>query len=415
MNRFLASWSLAGLLVLLLVGPSRAQQTPPPAQPTQPPAGAGGNRGTTGQQSTENQQQTRQTSEMPLYVEGRVLTDAGQPAAEPVSIKLTCGMRTLQVIRADLKGYFRFALGAGAQANADLSAADEAPMASITSGINIPGGYSGFGYGDGSSLTGCEIRISVPGYLPLMGTITDPASLGTIDVGILELRRIAVATGASVSATSLLAPGNARKEFDQGVKDIRSNRLPQATQHLERAVGAYDKYAAAWNELGKLYSADHQMEKARQSYEKAIAADAKYAPPYVGLAALQVQDQNYEGAAENVGKAAELDPTILMGVAGYVQAVANFRLNRLDAAVEGALAAEKGPHQSFPQLHALLADIYLRRQDSPTAAAQIRAYLKEAPQGSFAAELKQRLEQIEKSAASTGSTSGPSARPQVAP
>jgi len=38
----------------------------------------------------------------------------------------------------------------------------------------------------------------------------------------------------------------------------------------------------------------------------------------------------------------------------------------------------------------------------------MRAYLKEAPQGEFAVETKQRLEQIEKSAADVGVTPVPS-------
>lgn len=410
---FLARVGVVGLLVLLAQCPSwgQAPGAPPPAPPpSQPAGGAGGTRGGSGQQPAEAQPQNRQM-QMPVYVEGRVLTETGQPATELVTVKLSCGMRTVQVVRADLKGYFQFALGAGTQANQDFSAADEAPMSSIITGVNVPGGYSGFGYGDGSSLTGCEMRISVPGYLPVMNTITDPASLGTIDVGILELRRTTVMSGAAVSATSLLVPNSAKKEFEQGAKDLRSNRLPQATQHLERAVGAYDRYAAAWSELGRAYAANHQMEKARYAYEKAIAADSKYAPPYVGLAASKLQDQDYQGAVETVDKAVALDPSILVGVAGYIQAVANFKLNRLDAAEQSALAAEKGPHQNTPQLHAILADLYLRKQDSANAAAHIRAYLNEAPQGSFAAELRKSLEEIEKSAANTGSASRPSARP----
>jgi tetratricopeptide (TPR) repeat protein len=207
-----------------------------------------------------------------------------------------------------------------------------------------------------------------------------------------------------------LAPSNARKEFDQAVKDLRGNKVPQATQHLERAVGAYDKYAAAWHELGRAYGAAGQTEKARLAYEKSVAADSKYAPPYVGLAAMDLQDQNYEAAADKITQAAELDPTILMGVAGYVQAVANFRLNRLQAAEQGALAAEKGPHQNTPQLHALLADIYLRTGNDFAAAAQIRAYLKEAPQGPLVAELREHLQRIEKSGAG-----GSPGQPRVAP
>ena len=102
-------------------------------------------------------------------------------------------------------------------------------------------------------------------------------ALGTIDIGVLELRRVGTAPAGSVSATSLLVPNNARKEYEQGVKDLRDNRLPQATQHLERAVGAYDKYAAAWTELGRAYAANREMGKAHRAFEKAIAADPKYA------------------------------------------------------------------------------------------------------------------------------------------
>jgi hypothetical protein len=407
MKRSLSFFALAGLLASLAVCPARAQQTPPSSPPSSQPGAAGGGNRTSGPPTVGRPQQ--QQVRMPLYVEGRVLGENGQPVTETVPLKLSCGMRTLQVIRTDIRGYFQFALGMGARANADFNAAEEAPMSSIASGINVPGGYSGFGTGD--SLTGCELSISVPGYLPVMRTITDVASLGIIDVGVVQLRRTGGAAGAAVSATSLLAPSDARKEYEQGMKDLRSNRVPQATKHLERAVATYDNYAAAWNELGRIYAADRQITKARQSYDKAIAADSRFAPPYVGMAAVVLEDQDYEGALGYVGKAAELDPNILMSVAGYIQAVANFRLNRLDAAVEGALAAEKGPHANIPQLHALLADIYMRKQDSANAAAHIRAYLKEAPQGPFAAPLRKSLDNIEKSAANAGNNPDSTARP----
>ena len=178
--------------------------------------------------------------------------------------------------------------------------------------------------------------------------------------------------------------------------------------HRERQhpSARHDKYAAAWHELGHAYAADNQIAKARQSFEKAIAADSKYAPPYVSLAALKVEDQDYDGAFESIRQAVELDPNILVGFAGYIQAIANFRLNRLEAAEQSLLAAEKGPHQSTPQLHAMLADLYMRKQDLVNAAAQIRTYLKEAPQGSFAAELKKNLDMIEKSAGTPVGTEG---------
>jgi tetratricopeptide (TPR) repeat protein len=138
-----------------------------------------------------------------------------------------------------------------------------------------------------------------------------------------------------------------------------------------------------------------ETEKARGAFEKAIAADAQYIPPYLSLAALHLQSQQYEKAVETAGKALELDPSI--GYASFIQAVGNFNLNRLDAAEKGAREAEKGPHENMAQLHALLADIYVQKQDYTNAATQMRAYLKESPQGQFAGQMRKDLEQIEKS------------------
>jgi len=116
-----------------------------------------------------------------------------------------------------------------------------------------------------------------------------------------------------------------------------------------------ETYAAAWYELGTIYSTNQETDKAHQAFEKAITADPKYIPPYVSLSALELKNQEYEDAVDTAGKALELDPTI--GVAHFISAVGNFNLNRLDAAEKSAREVEKRPHQTFPQLHVLLADI----------------------------------------------------------
>jgi len=365
---------------------------------------------TPGQQPGLNQPQWQN----PLYVNGRVLMDTGQPVPEPVSVGLDCGMRSLQVIRTDLKGYFRFTLGAGPQGNIDFSASNDASMSPAGIDMSSPGGgYRGFG-GSERSLTGCELRVSVPGYQPLYKDITDRGDLTGIDVGTLRLTRIAAVVGSSISVTSLLVPNSARKEFENGEKEARSNHLESATRHLEKAVAEYDKFAAAWNELGNVYAINREFEKSRQAFEKAIAADPKYIRPYVGLADLELQNQEFEPAVEAAGKALELDPSI--GVASFIQAVGHFKLNRLDAAEKSAQEAEKGPHQNMPELHALLADIFLQKQDYSNAAAQMRAYLKEFPQGKFAGEMQKTLQQLEKSAATADGKSDPSpAQPPTAP
>ena len=406
MNRIEYSLLLGGLLLMFC--PSWAQRSAPPASP-QPPSQPGAlGPSSTGPQVSPGQPRG------PHYVDGRVLLDTGQPAREPVSVELNCGTSPLQVIHTDLKGYFRFTLGEGVQSNTDFSASNgDTSMASLSRGVNGSGGLGGFS-ASGTSLTGCELQVSVAGYRPLIKTIAPDASeLGMIEVGTMQLTRIAGVQGAAISATSLLVPGRARKEFEKGDKEARSNHLKSATQHLEKAVAEYDNYAAAWNELGEIYSTNQETDKAHQAFDKAITADPQYIPPYVSLSALELRNQEYQDAVDTAGRAVELDPTI--AIAHFIRAVGNFNLNQLDAAEKSAREVEKRPHQNIPQLHVLLADILLQKQDYSKAAVEMRAYLTEYPGGQLASEMQKKLDQIEKLAASAGSKSEPLPVPPTPP
>jgi tetratricopeptide (TPR) repeat protein len=398
MNRLLVPSSAALALALLVVSPSWAQKTQQPSQPAQPSASV------PNPNATSNMPGSREVTG-PLYVNGRVLMETGQPVPEPVSVALDCGMRTVQAIHTDAKGYFQFALGAGPQSNVDLSASDD-----TSPGM---GGMAGMGGAFGSAMMGCELRVDVSGYEPVTRTITAPPDIGGIDAGTLLLRRRNGVEGSSISVTSLQVPEKARKEFEQGQKDEHSNHLPSAEQHMLKAVGVYDKYAAAWNELGKIQASNRELDKARDSFTKAINADPHYIPPYLSFAALDLQTDQYDDAEEKAAKVLELDPTI--GFASFVQGAADVKLNKLDEAEKAAKDAENEPHQAFPQVHLLLAELFEQKEDYSNAATQLRAYLKEAPKGTLAAQAKKNLDEIEKQA-SAATTPGPGAeQPQSAP
>jgi tetratricopeptide (TPR) repeat protein len=405
-----SAYSLLPSILLLVVCPSWGQRSGAPASPS-PSSQPGG----LGSAPTGSQPVSAGQPRGPHYLDGRILLDTGQPAREPVSVELNCGTNSLQVIHSDLKGYFRFTFGEGVQSNADYSASNsDTLMSSVSRGVNFPGGLGGFS-ASGASLTGCELQVSVPGYHPLTKIISPDANeLGMIDVGTLLLTRIAGVEGSAISATSLYVPGRARKEFEKGDKEAHSNHLKSATQHLEKAVAEYESYAAAWYALGTIYSTNQETDKAHQAFEKAIIADPKYVPPYVSLSALELRNQEYEDAVDTAGKALELDPTIV--IAHFIRAVGNFNLNRLDAAEKSAREVEKRPHQNFPQLRVLLADILLQKQDYSKAAEEMRAYLREFPDGQLASEMEKKLDQIEKLSASDISKSELlPAQPQAAP
>jgi hypothetical protein len=117
--------------------------------------------------------------------------------------------------------------------------------------------------------------------------ITQQAMLGTVDIGVVILKPVATAEAATISITTLQAPDAARKEFEKGTQGHQSKPQSIRAQHMEKAVAQYDRFAAAWFELGKLYTASNPG-KARHAFEKAIAADDHFVDSYTRLGALQL-------------------------------------------------------------------------------------------------------------------------------
>ena len=352
-------------------------------------SGSRGPTGSTGGSTQPPRQPTRPMDQPrgPMFVSGRVLLETGKPVPEPVTVELNCGLRPLQVIHTDLGGYFTFSLGTGMQSNFDFSAANESPTSfGGGSRANSPQGFAG-------SLRGCELRLSVAGFHPINHIIAQHMDLGRVEVGTLRLQRLANVSGSAISVSSLLVPDEARKEFERAIKDLQGKKTKSAREHLGKAIAKHDQYAAAWYQLGRIELSDGERDKASQAFERAIGIDPQYVPPYMDLAILQVQEQQWQAAVQTTGKALAMDSSL--GYASFLQAIGNFNLNEFDAAEESARTAEKMPHENIPQVHALLADILLRREEYVDAVAEMRKYLEEAPEGQFAEQMKKNLAQLE--------------------
>ncbi|MGH9685648.1 MAG: hypothetical protein ACRD5K_00965 [Candidatus Acidiferrales bacterium] len=384
MNQLARWFCIAASFAFLMARPSWAQKTePPPSQsPGAPPS------------AQSSIRPSVSDSRGPSFVYGSIITENGLAVPNSVAVKLSCGDQLVQAIHPDLNGNFQFDLQGGEHANADMNPAVNTSVQRDIIPLDSPAASVGPG-GSGPPLAECELEVSAPGYRPLSKIIlVRIEQIGGVDAGALILTPTSGAPGSAVSANSLRAPKNARKEFQKGLNDIRHNKSQSAIQHLEKAVAEYDSYAAAWDDLGRLYAGKHENHKARQAFSKAIASDSEYLPPYVSLADLQLQDGQFQDAADTAGKALAIAPGLIP--ASFIEAAADFRLHRLDAAEGAARFVEGAPQQKIPQVHVLLADILLQRDDYSSAVEEMRAYLKEAPQGEFAANAKKSLEQIER-------------------
>lgn len=377
------AYSLIAFLLVVSAAPAMAQSGGGGSSTPSPPPSTG-----TSTTPRSSRQTPRPGDQMrgPTFISGRILSDLGRPMSEPVSVELNCGMRPVQVIHSDLSGYFTFNLSSGAQSNMDFSASNESPMSFTSAAANLPNRY-------GNPLAGCELRLSVAGFRPKTVPLMQASDMGKHEVGNIMLERIGTMKGSAVSVTSLLVPKEASREFERAIKELQNNKPDAALPHLEKAVAAYDKYAAAWNELGRLYLVRNDRAKAEQAFEKATAADPDYLPPWINLATMQIQNREWAKGAESAARVLELNPEL--GYASFLQAVAYYNLNNLDQAERNAKHAEEVPHADNPQVHALLARIYMDRQDYHQAAEHMRSYLEESPNGPYAEQMKKDLKEIE--------------------
>jgi hypothetical protein len=386
------------LAVLILAAISLTRPHIAFAQTTGTPSGGGG--GSNQPRPTRTPSRNDQFSS-PVFVTGRIITEMNRPADDPITLELSCGMRTVQVIHTDLGGYFTFTVGGTTstfQSNMDFSASNEGPQP-LQQSLGRPVGQSA------NPLSGCELRIAHPGYMPITATLPPNTDMNRVEMGNIRLARIGGEKGATVSVTSLMVPKEAAREYDRAIKDLVDGKLDAARPRLEKAVELYPRYAEAWNELGRVRLAQKDREKAREAFNMAVSADAEFAPPYINIAAMSVQDKQWKEAAEAAGKALTINNANEM--AAYLFAITTYNLNDLESAEKSALHASQLGQGKAPQVHSLLAEIYMAREDWSKAAEHARAYLQLAPSGPFAARMRESLSQMEVAANTAPASSAP--------
>lgn len=410
------------LAALALAGILQAQEPAPAPTPTT--GGGGGGGGATsptvgqgqGQGSTQPGQNQRnpfptqdpnQRQQMPemqraIFLSGKVIMDDGTPPPEPVTIERVCNGNPRPEGYTDTKGRFSFELGRNSAMMADAST-NNAGFDGI-GGNNMPGmPQSRGGMGGGfpgqnieQLLMGCELRASLPGFRSDLITLAGRRVMDNPDVGTIVLHRMANVEGFTFSATSGLAPKEARKSFEKSRDLMKKKKLAEAQKELEKATAAYEKYAAAWYDLGRIHEMNKQVEPARKAFEASIAADAKYVNPYLNLSGIYAREGNWEKTAEFTAKAIKLNP-FEYPTMHFFSAVANLNLNKLDEAEKSAREARKlDAKNRMPKIDHVLGLILAQKRDLPGAKESLMAYIKANPTASDLDTVKKQLEQVDK-------------------
>lgn len=335
-----------------------------------------------------------------MFLRGRVTTSDGTALPSDVVVERVCNSTVRQQVYASFHGDFTMQLGSKTDPVVDASA-DPAPQygeASNTSETGI----------SRRELANCELRTSASGFYSSVVSLVDlDAFSGTADVGAIVVQRTTKIEGATLSATPYKAPKDARKAYEKGLEAQKNGKLTDARKYFEKAVEIYPRYANAWFALGNVLQKEDQKDAAHTAYTHATTIDAKFLPPYLSLASMAYEEENWTEVLNLTGHILDFDP--LKNVTGYVvdldpinyaeayfyNSVANYKLNKIEDAEKSALKAEHRLTR-FPQLHLILADICVRKNDYASAISELQMYLELAPHAKNTDQVREQLAKLEK-------------------
>ena len=384
------------LAMALLVPVVAAQKPPSPTPPPSAPPSHAAN------PTPSISEPTQPAGDQVMILAGRVATEDGSSVPYDVLLERVCNGSVRQQVHASSYGDFSMQLGS--RADSFLDASGEPTSQTGPASKDAVSGVSR------RELTNCDLRTSASGFRPsvisLMGL--DPSG-GLINVGIITVQRITKIKGRTLSAIPYKAPKSARKVYEKGLDAEWKGNSAKARKYFETAVELYPGYASAWYQLGSVLRIENQKDAARKAYTQATTIDTKFLPPYLSLASMAYEQGNWAEVlnltvhilnldplnhANETNYVLDLDP-LNCSEAYYYNAVANYKLNRIEEAEKSGLKAEHALLLTrFPQLHLLLAEIFARKNNYATAISEIQTYLELVPNGKDADQAREQLAKL---------------------
>ncbi|MBZ5522542.1 MAG: tetratricopeptide repeat protein [Acidobacteriia bacterium] len=325
----------------------------------------------------------------PTFLSGKVLLEGGNALSEPVVIERICNGTVHREGYTDSNGHYQFQTGQNIGFHdASESSASTFPVDRSTSTRQSPEMRR-------LALQGCELRAVLAGFQSSTSPIRPDLSSWQIDVAPIFLKRMENVTGATISLTTMNAPRDAKQAYEKAQKEYGQNKLAEAEKELQKAVRIYPSFASAWSLLGDVHARQNHFDVALQDYSQAVSIDPQFVNPNFGLAIIAVHEKRWQDAVQLTNQVTKLN-AFAYPAAWFYNAVANYYLERLDAAEESAkkFKALDTDHR-HPDVALLLGDIRLRKNDYAGAAREMRDYLAAAPNAPDADEVRAKVKRFE--------------------
>jgi len=340
--------------------------------------------------------ETLESTERVTYFSGSVTLEDGTAPPDAVRLQRVCNGLARDEGWTDAKGHFWFKIGRndggsgtgdatdGTSRSADL----EKPLSNAMQYTNPIT----------NELKDCELEAVLAGYRSDRVSLKVD-SVGARNLGTMVLHSVSKVSTLTVSATTLLAPANARKAYDKGLEAVHAKKPDAAAADFSKAVQLYPKFAMAWYQLGEIRLARGDLAGAVEAWRESAKADPKYVKPWEKLTAFADQKQDWAESEKDSDAWLQLDSDDFPG-AWLFNAIAKAQVGKLDQAEQSAREGLKvDKDQRIPRLSYVLGLILLQKHHYTESADCFRNYLKLAPNARDADAVRQQLAEFDKMAA----------------
>jgi tetratricopeptide (TPR) repeat protein len=182
---------------------------------------------------------------------------------------------------------------------------------------------------------------------------------------------------AVVNATLAAVPEKARKLYERGMEESRSENTAKAADSFKEAIAAYPNFPLALNELGVQYLKLRQINKAVEALKEACKLDAHAFVSRLNLGIALLEGRDFAAAEDQLREALKTNNN--SATAHMYLGISLLRLNKFeDAEKELQIAAQSNSNQ-LGMANYYLGGLYWRRHEYALAAEQLEKYLQLNP------------------------------------
>ena len=189
-------------------------------------------------------------------------------------------------------------------------------------------------------------------------------------------------------------PKKAAKEYRKGVEAESKRDFKSAGEHLQKAIHVAPDFYPARNELGRVYMLQANFSGSEEQFRQVIKLNQTDPEAYLNLGNVYLLTRHYEQALQSVQAGLQRNPQSALGK--FLLGSVYQRMGKLRDA-EQALEETLQIDPKMAKAHLELVNVYMAQKNQPQAIAQLKQFLKAAPNDPLAPKVKDVLKRLEKS------------------